>query len=117
MGLKASVGAYVTVCKRHRFESHQIPLAKARGWPVSIDFHKLKPRVEALRNHLQALISNKPLAQPPDDWSMDDTDDEILPRSGSLFWQELVGDIRAKGTRAIASAKGQFANFDKLQPG
>jgi hypothetical protein len=116
LGLKASVGTYIPVCKRHRFESHQVPMARAKGWPTRIDFGKLKDRVEALRNELKALIDDKPPAS-LGDWSLDDEEEESSPRSRSLFWQELVGDVKTKGTRVMASAKGQFANFDKLQPG
>jgi hypothetical protein len=118
LGLKASVGVYVAVCKRHRFESHQVPLANAKGWPTQIDFSVLKDRVEALRDDLEALILNRYPNTPSDD--SDDSSSNgsgIHPRSKSVFWRELIRDVKAKGTRAMASAKGQFANFDKLQPG
>lgn len=104
----------MTVCQRHRFESHQIPKAQAKGWPTKIDFGKVKPRVEILRSKLEALLLEK----------SSDVDDQILldehegkARDTCLFWAEMMKEVKSKGTRAMASSKGQFSNFKTLQPG
>lgn len=44
-------------------------------------------------------------------------EDEEKPRDTCLFWKEMMKEVKSKGTRAVASSKGQFANFKALQPG
>ena len=114
LGLGAPLTASVAVCQRHRFESHQIPKAQAKGWPTKIDFGKVKPRVEALRSKLEALVLNKP--SETDGLILLDEDEE-KPRDTCPFWTDMVKEVKSKGTRAVASSKGQFANFKALQPG
>ena len=104
----------MAVCQRHRFESHQIPKAQAKGWPTKIDFGKVKPRVEALRAKLEALVLNK--SSGADDLIILD-DAEEKPRDLCPFWMEMMKEVKSKGTRAVVSSKGQFANFKALQPG
>jgi hypothetical protein len=104
----------VAVCQRHRFESHQIPKAQAKGWPTKIDFGKVKSRVEALRSKLEALVLNEPSGA--DDLILLD-EDERKPRDVCPFWMEMVKEVKSKGIRVVASSKGQFANFKALQPG
>ena len=104
----------MTVCQRHHFESHQIPKAQAKGWPTKIDFGKVKPRVEALRSKLEALVLNK--SSDVDDLILLDEDEEN-PRDTCPFWMEMMKEVKSKGTRVVASSKGQFANFKTLQPG
>ena len=43
--------------------------------------------------------------------------DEEKPRDMCPFWAEMVKEVNSKGTRAVVSSKGQFANFEALQPG
>lgn len=104
----------MVVCQRHRFESHQIPKAQAKGWPTKIDFGKVKPRVEALRSKLEALVLNK---SPDADTVIILDEDEENPRDSCPFWMEMMKEVKTKGTRAVVSSKGQFANFKALQPG
>ncbi|KAK0491856.1 restriction of telomere capping protein 4, partial [Armillaria luteobubalina] len=37
--------------------------------------------------------------------------------SRSIFWTEIMEEVKAKGSRAIAGVKNQFATFEKTQPG
>lgn len=85
-----------------------------KGWPTKIDFGKVKPRVEALRSKLEALVLNKP--SDADDLILLDEDEE-KPRDTCPFWTEMVKEVKSKGSRSVASSKGQFANFKALQPG
>lgn len=114
LGLGAPLTASVVVCQRHRFESHQIPKAQAKGWPTKIDFGKVKSRVEALRPQLEALLLNKPPNM--DDLVLSDGEDR-KPRGVCPFWTETMKEVKSKGTRAVASSKGQFASFKALQLG
>jgi hypothetical protein len=104
----------VVVCQRHRFESHQIPKAQSKGWPTKIDFGKVKPRVEALRSKLEALLLDK--SPDADDLILLDEDEE-KSRDTCQFWTEMMKEVKSKGSRAAASSKGQFASFKTLQPG
>ena len=104
----------MAVCQRHRFESHQIPKAQAKGWPTKIDFGKVKPRVEALQAKLEALVLNKSSGE--DDLILLD-EEEKKARDVCPFWIEMMKEVKSKGTRAVVSSKGQFANFKAIQPG
>ena len=44
-------------------------------------------------------------------------EDEAMPRDMCPFWMEMMKEVKSRGTRAVASFKGQFANFKTLQPG
>lgn len=114
LGLGAPLTASVAVCQRHRFESHQIPKAQAKGWPTKIDFGKVKLRVEALRFKLEALL----MGSSSDEHGLILPDEgEGKPRDTCPFWTEVMKEVKSKGTRAMASSKGQFASFESLQPG
>lgn len=115
-GLKAPLTIYISVCQRHRFESHQLPIATERGWPKTIDFTKVPGRVKKMKKALEAIILDK------DDDISDvedfDTDDETRgPRSKSVFWKEMKKEVKKQGSRTVVGVKGQFASFEKTQPG
>jgi len=38
-------------------------------------------------------------------------------KAKSLFWTEVMAEIKSKGLRAVSGVRGQFANFEKAQPG
>jgi len=38
-------------------------------------------------------------------------------KARSLFWTEVMAEIKSKGLRAVSGVRGQFANFEKAQPG
>ncbi|KAG8215087.1 hypothetical protein J3R82DRAFT_8508 [Butyriboletus roseoflavus] len=114
-GLKAPLTIYISVCQRHRFESHQLPIATERGWPKTIDFAKVPMRVKKMKKELEAIILDK------DDISDTeglDTDDGLRgPRIKSFFWREVKKEVKKQGSRTVVGVKGQFASFEKTQPG
>ncbi|GJE91289.1 hypothetical protein PsYK624_074380 [Phanerochaete sordida] len=132
LGLRAQPTVFVNVCQRHRFESHQIPLAQRRGWPTRIDWAKLAMRVRQLKHHLQRIVDDVDEEFIPgnersaddsetDDLDADAVDDKNLltsrPRKGSAFWKEVVKSVRKKGARKAAGVRGQMTSFTKTQPG
>jgi hypothetical protein len=38
-------------------------------------------------------------------------------RSNCVFWREVMTEVKKKGSRAVAGVRGQFASFEKTQPG
>ena len=123
LGLRAPVGMFVSVCQRHRFESHQVPKAQARGWPTTIDWERVPLRVRALRARWQAIVDDVDEDFVPGvqrrNGSRDDCfeDWEDRPRKRSVFWQDVVRSVRKDGSRKTAGVAGQLANFSKTQPG
>ncbi|KAI6101201.1 RTC4-like domain-containing protein [Pisolithus sp. B1] len=118
-GLAAPLTIYISVCQRHRFESHQLPIALERGWPQSINFKNVPMRVKRMKPDLEAIIMDD------DD---DDTDNDVVgdidedcdtrgPRSRSVFWKEVKREVKKQGSRTTVGVKGQFASFEKIQPG
>lgn len=99
LGRKAPLEAFIALCQRHRFESVTLPEAERNGWPKEIAWVKLEGRVQKMTRELNALISD-PHA-----------------RSSSIFWVEIMEEVKAKGSRAVAGVKNQFATFEKTQPG
>ncbi|KAI0319654.1 RTC4-like domain-containing protein, partial [Amylostereum chailletii] len=88
------------MCPRHQFETEEIPKARARGWPTEIDFDAVQGRVEGLYEKLRKI-----------------RDAEDGAREASVFWQAVMKEVRAMGSRAVAGVKGQFDNFERTQPG
>ena len=39
------------------------------------------------------------------------------PKTRSIFWTEVMDEVKKKGSRAVVGVRGQFANFEKTQPG
>ncbi|KDQ50722.1 hypothetical protein JAAARDRAFT_199716 [Jaapia argillacea MUCL 33604] len=117
LGLKAPLAAFVSVCQRHRFETHQIPLARAKGWPTHIDFDRVRERVEALKEHLNELVMDDRKLSLDDIEKMEARGEDLGPRGRSIFWKEILKEIKKKGSRAVVGVKGQFASFEKTQPG
>lgn len=99
-GLKASMGIYVASCTRHRFEAHQIPLAVAKGWPMDIDFGRVRDRVEQLRDSLGKLVKGEGSA-----------------RDENIYWTTVIKEVQKMGSRAASGVKGQFESFQRTQPG
>lgn len=112
LGRKAPLATFIAVCQRHRFESQILPEAEQKGWPKTIDWAKVGGRVEAMRDSLQTLINDR-----------DDNDGGEFfwatggPRSKCVFWRDVLSEVKQKGSRAVAGVRGQFANFEKTQPG
>ncbi|KAM6496813.1 RTC4-like domain containing protein, partial [Amanita muscaria] len=100
LGRKAPSAIFVNVCQRHTFESEELPKAEANSWPKNIDWEQLGDRIRAMRDDLEDLLS-----------------DLRAGTSTSLLWEDVKRDLQAKGSRAIASVREQFANFEKAQAG
>jgi hypothetical protein len=113
-GLKAPLGVYISACQRHHFETHILPEAMENGWPQSIDFKKVPERVEGIKSALEAIIADA------DNCSEDDDSGDVDsrgPRIRSVFWREVKKEIKKQGSRTVTGVKGQFASFEKTQPG
>ncbi|KAH0582517.1 hypothetical protein H2248_010458 [Termitomyces sp. 'cryptogamus'] len=112
LGRTAPFTVYIMVCQRHRFESQMLPEAERKGWPKTIDWSELSKRVRKMKGALRTII---------EDSSQVDSDlfgsEENRPRARCVFWREALEEVRSKGTRAVAGVRGQFASFEKIQPG
>ncbi|KAF8629092.1 hypothetical protein AX15_003583 [Amanita polypyramis BW_CC] len=100
MGRKAPSAVFITICQRHQFESEELPMAEANGWPKSIDWDRLSNRVWVMQDDLEGLVASLRIGA-----------------GSSFFWDDVKQELQAKGSRAVASVRGQFANFEKAQPG
>lgn len=122
---------FVTVCQRHRFESQILPEAEKKGWPKTIEWNKVANRVMKMKNVLRSIIEDPGdtryvdrTEEVEDDWEVPhgnkkttETRRQKGPKSNSIFWNEVIQEIKAKGSRVVAGVRGQFANFEKAQPG
>ncbi|KAG6873026.1 hypothetical protein C0992_009156 [Termitomyces sp. T32_za158] len=112
LGRTAPFTVYIAVCQRHRFESQMLPEAERNGWPKTIDWSELGKRVRKMKDALRDIIEDN-----------GGVDSDLLesgdsrPRARCVFWTEALEEVRAKGTRAVAGVRGQFASFEKTQPG
>ncbi|KAF8159864.1 RTC4-like domain-containing protein [Crassisporium funariophilum] len=124
LGLKAPLATFIATCQRHRFEGQILPEALRKGWPKTIKWKKLRRRVEAMEEDLRAIIDD------PDEDVLSEDDVEMLfasdkkknrkrrgAKAKSIFWMEVLDEVKKKGTRAVTGVRGQFANFEKTQPG
>ncbi|KAG2346796.1 hypothetical protein BDR05DRAFT_906368 [Suillus weaverae] len=113
-GLKAPLGIYISACQRHHFETHSLPEAVEKGWPQSINFKMVPKRIERMKGALEAIITDTDIYSDNED-SVDD--DARGPRARSDFWREIKKQIKKQGSRTVTGVKGQFASFEKTQPG
>lgn len=116
LGRRAPLAIFINVCQRHRFESQILPEAEQKGWPKRIDWAGLGGRVEKMKRALQALIDD-PGESLDDENGEDAMTTSTGPRSKCVFWEEVMMDIKKKGSRAAAGVRGQFTSFEKTQPG
>lgn len=115
-GLKAPLSTFITVCQRHRFESVRLPEAERRGWPQVIRFEDVRGRVEAMRERLEAIILDG--AESGGVSEEEESEGRVRgPRGMSVFWVEMMKEVKKKGSRAVVGVSGQFASFEKTQPG
>ena len=97
-----------------------------KRWPKIIQWTKLGARVEGMKDELRALIED-PGGEHGDgdgDECIDEVEmlfrndsDETGPKARSIFWTEVMDEVKKKGSRAVVGVRGQFANFEKTQPG
>ncbi|KAG9309877.1 hypothetical protein JVU11DRAFT_9906 [Chiua virens] len=114
-GLRAPLTVYISVCQRHRFESHQLPIATKKGWPKTIDFTKVPLRVKKMKKALESIILDKDDISDVENLDIDEQPKG--PKRKSIFWREVKKEVKKKGIRAVVGVKGQFASFEKTQPG
>ncbi|KAI9067967.1 hypothetical protein FKP32DRAFT_1538104, partial [Trametes sanguinea] len=116
LGLRAAPMVFVGVCQRHRFERVWIPRARRRGWPTSINWGRLRGRIERLKGKLKAIIDDI-----DEDFVPTATKERELPhrrpRKENEFWQDVVKNVRQQGSRQTTGVRGQFLHFNKTQPG
>lgn len=131
LGLRAPLTIYITVCRRHLFESKILPEAERKGWPKTIKWKKVSGRVLKLKDFLQALIEDtgdttREQHLGVSEWEMGYGGGSNSgkgkgkakgPKASSIFWMETMEEIEKKGLRAVSGVRGQFANFEKAQPG
>lgn len=96
LGLKAPLAAFIELCQRHRFEMTHLPLALERGWPTRLDFASLPKHIRDFKRQLKRFI-NHPYE--------------------SQFWNEIREDVKEVGRMKIVSVSGQYATFERTQPG
>lgn len=121
LGRKAPLSTFVTVCQRHRFESEILPEAETKGWPKTIDWEELGERIARMKWDLQIIIDD------PGDAGINlegEEEQDLMtsfvgkgPRVKCVFWREAVKAIKTRGSRAVAGVKGQYLDFEKIQPG
>lgn len=122
LGLCGPPTAFVGVCQRHRFESHQIPKAKRKGWPMQVEWDDVPKRVKALFRRLREIVDDVDEEFLPGSTRRETSDEdtrrcESRPRLKSIFWKDLTNDVKKQGSRKIAGVKGQFHTFNRTQPG
>lgn len=96
LGLMAPLVLFAEVCERHRLETNYLPLAISRGWPTKINFITIPDRIQRLKPTLDAMIADPKI---------------------SSFWREVKDDMALIGRKKLASVTGQYATFEKSQPG
>ncbi|KAJ7574386.1 RTC4-like domain-containing protein [Mycena floridula] len=104
LGRKAPLAAFISVCQRHQFESHLLPEAEEKGWPQVIDWTQVEGRIKKMKRGLAELIQ-------------DHDGDEGGPRQRCIFWDEIIADVKKKGSNAASNIRNQFDTFEKTQPG
>ena len=82
--------------------------------------------MERMKDELQALIEDPGGEREIDDVNEDvdeverlfkDDSDRKGSKARSIFWTEVMDEVKKKGSRAVVGVRGQFANFEKTQPG
>lgn len=126
------MAVFVTVCQRHRFESQILPEAEMKGWPKTIEWPEVANRVLRMKDVLRSLIEDPGESNEGDIGQAEKVEDdwEVLfsvkktevkkrkgPKANCIFWNEVIQEIKEKGSRVVAGVRGQFANFEKAQPG
>jgi hypothetical protein len=96
LGLKAPLQVYIGVCERHRFEAKLLPQAAKAGWPTTIDFNAIPMRLMDRQDLFEGILKD--------------------PTTSSFFCESLE-HVQAVGLRVAESAMGQYATFERSQPG
>lgn len=110
------------MCQRHRFEDVWVPRARERGWRESVEWGELVERIEGMRGVLRGVLEDE-----EGDVGVEDVGVEVEdgqgerrgwgPRKRCVFWREMKALARTAGSKATGGVRGQYNNFEKLQPG
>ena len=86
-----------------------------KEWPTKIQFENVRGRVEKMKGRLESII----LDGDASGWRSDADDERKAkgPRRKSIFWREIMEEVKKKGSRAVVGVSGQFESFEKSQPG
>lgn len=68
-----------------------------------------------MKKALEAIVLDKDDISDIED--LDTEDGSRRPRSKSAFWKEVKKEVKKQGSRTVVGVKGQFANFERAQPG
>lgn len=68
-----------------------------------------------MKKDLEAIILDKDDVSDIEDFDIDDGGRGA--RSKSVFWREVKKEMKKQGSRTVVGVKGQFASFEKTQPG
>ncbi|KAF8177322.1 RTC4-like domain-containing protein [Mycena galopus ATCC 62051] len=120
LGRKAPMMVFVAMCERHRFERELIPTAIVNGWPTSIDWSMVRARVVAMKGVLESIVNDRGRPIVYGGLKKEGESQKVSwggPRMECVFWQELLKDLEASGSRRVSGLQGQFANFERAQPG
>lgn len=88
----------INACSLHRSESLHIPLARAAGWPLKIDWSDVKKRV--LRRNMIEYLSGF-----------------VQDKMKSLFFAAAKQKVDQMGLQTSRSTRGQFEAYETIQPG
>jgi hypothetical protein len=95
-----------------------LPEAQKKKWPLVIEFEKVRGRVEKMKESLEAIIMDEDASGWENDSDEDEGEEKVKgPRGKSVFWREIVKEVKKKGSRTVVGVNGQFASFEKTQPG
>ncbi len=82
-----------------------------------IQFEHVRGRVEKMKEALEAIILDGDAGDSDGDDDGGGGGKEKGPRGKSVFWKEVKKEVKKKGARAVVGVNGQFASFEKTQPG
>ncbi|KAJ7481130.1 RTC4-like domain-containing protein [Mycena galericulata] len=121
LGRKAPTIAFAAVCQRHILESNILPQARAEGWPTEIEWIGLEARIVKMKADLIRILADRgsPIVYNQGTRTTEKATDSAIngPRMRCVFWRELVVQLESSGLRQVTAAIGQFATFEKMQPG
>ncbi|KAJ7682380.1 RTC4-like domain-containing protein [Mycena polygramma] len=119
LGLKTSSAIFSTVCHQHIFESETMALALKNSWPTSIDWEILRERVAGMEVDLRAILADPgpPIVYPQSEPATPPSLQQDGPRMRCIFWRDILRALETVGSRGVSGVAGQFATFEKTQPG
>jgi hypothetical protein len=98
-------------------------MAVENGWPMSINWDDVKDRVFGMKIDLEDIIADTGVAIVYNSQHEENSDtreeekSDCGPRMRCIFWKELLEELKSSGSRRVSGASGQFASFNKTQPG